>query len=222
MIRTSSLVVERLGRRAVRAKHEFARRHSVAVREADPNLIVVAGTARSGTTWLAELLLQGSRRRLIFEPFRNDRVPLWAHAAHRQYIRPDDPAPEFTEQAGQILAGTFRSDWADQHHTRLLTSGVLVKDIAANLMLKWLHRLSGESPFVLVIRHPGAVAASWEREGYRRTARELFLEQPRLVEDHLAAMHDEMRSPTTCSTSACSSGVWRPFFRCASSLVTSC
>jgi Sulfotransferase family len=184
----------RVGRKAVHAKHQLARRHSVAVGQADPALIFVAGTARSGTTWLAELLLRGSRRRLIFEPFRNDRVPLWSHAAHRQYLRPDDSAPELIEPARKILTGVLRSDWADQHHTRLLTSGVLIKDIAANLMLKWLYRLSERSPFVLVIRHPGGVAASWGREGYRRTARELFLNQSRLIDDHLGAWQDELRS----------------------------
>jgi Sulfotransferase domain len=182
----------RFGRRAVRAKQQFARRHFVTLGNPSPNMIFVAGTARSGTTWLAELLIGVTRRRLIFEPFRNDRVPLWRHAARRQYLRPSNDAPAFRSSAGRILAGDFRNDWTDAYNTRLVTSGTLIKDITANLMLKWLQKQFCHFPLIYLVRHPFAVVASWEREKYLLSPADLFLTQQELVADHLCSFEDAL------------------------------
>jgi hypothetical protein len=169
-------------------KSRMASRHIVSLGRADPDIIFVAGTGRSGTTWLAELLIRSSRRRLVFEPFRNDRVPEWSHAASRQYIRPDDSSSRFLDSARRILDPTFRNEWADYYNERFLTRGRVVKDIRANLMLRWLFEQFGPFPIIFLIRHPGAVAASWRREEWTLPPVNTFFEQHQLVEDHLVAV----------------------------------
>lgn len=185
-----------VGRRAVRkarwAKSRLASGHSVSIGRADPDFIFIAGTGRSGTTWLAELLARNSRRRLVFEPFRNDRVPLWEAASSRQYIRPGDADHELLDRARAILSPHFRNEWADYYNGRLVTRGRIVKDIRANLILRWLYDQLGPFPIVFVIRHPGAVAASWLREGWSIEPSDVFLGQSELIEDHLAHFAPEI------------------------------
>jgi sulfotransferase family protein len=184
----------RAARKGAAMRSRCASRYVVSIGKADPDVIFIAGTGRSGTTWLAELLARGSRRRLIFEPFRNDRVPLWADAATRQYIRPGDSGTTLLEPARQILEGDARNPWFDLYNERILTMGRIVKDIRANLMLRWLYERLGPFPIVYVIRHPGAVAASWRREGWTVSLRGELLSQQRLVEDFLEPVADQMKS----------------------------
>jgi Sulfotransferase family len=186
-------LARRVGRKSAALRSRWASRHFVTLGKADPELIFIAGTARSGTTWLAELLARNSRRRIVFEPFRNDRVPLWERAATWQYIRPDDAENEFLEPARRILNGDFRNEWADYYNERLVTRGRIIKDIRANLMLPWLYEQFGPFPLIYLIRHPAAVAASWMREGWTFSLVNELLSQPQLVEDVLTPVADLIR-----------------------------
>jgi Sulfotransferase family len=174
-------------------RSRLASRHSVNLGKTDPDLIFVAGTGRSGTTWLAEMLTRSSRRRLIFEPFDHGRVPAWPAQHLRQYVRPSDLG-ELYAPAERILAGAFRNEWADRHNERFLTRGRIIKDIRANLLLRWLYGQLGPFPIVLLIRNPAAVVASWLREGWPAPLDELFLRQTDLVDDHLAPFVDHIEA----------------------------
>lgn len=173
-------------------RQKVARRFFVQIGRADPDLVFVAGVGRSGTTWLAEMLAHSSRRRLMFEPFDHERVPLWRQAHAYQYIRPADSDHPLLDDARAILAGDLRSSWVDHLNEHVFTRGRLIKDIRANLMLGWLSRQLGPFPTIFLIRHPGAVAASWEHLGWSTPTAETYLTQPELVEDHLAPFHDEI------------------------------
>ena len=187
-----------LGGRAIRRarliRSRLASRYIVNLGSADPDIIFIAGTGRSGTTWLAELLARRTRRRVIFEPFRNDRVPEWGGAQRRQYIRPDDRASAFLEPARKILDPDFRNEWADSYNERFFTRGRIVKDIRANLMLRWLYEHLGPFPIIFLIRNPGAVATSWLRAGWTFSPADDFLCQNALVEDYLSALRNEIAS----------------------------
>jgi hypothetical protein len=171
----------------------YASRPLVSLGNAEPDLVFIAGTGRSGTTWLAELILRASRRRHLFEPFRNDRVELWSNASSRQYLRADDDRPELLQAATKILNGQTRDRWIDGNNSRIVTKGKLIKDIRANLILSWLRAQFGFFPIILLLRHPGAVAASWQRNAWRGSPVNSFLSQQTLVEDHLAPFEDEIR-----------------------------
>lgn len=183
-------------RRARRIRRRLASRYFISTGSADPDLIFIAGTGRSGTTWLTELVARSTRRRVVFEPFRNDRVPEWSGAESRQYIRPNDRNSAFLEPARKILDPDFRNEWTDSYNERFLTRGRIVKDIRANLMLRWLYEQLGPFPVIYLIRHPGAVAASWLRGGWAFSPADGFLRQRALVHDYLASLREEIVSAT--------------------------
>ena len=75
----------------------------------DNPVLVLTGSGRSGTTWLAEVFASSLGARLVFEPFRPNIVAGLTGLNNRQYLRPEDPAPEFYDGIEAILRGTIRS-----------------------------------------------------------------------------------------------------------------
>ena len=148
--------------------------------------ILVAGTARSGTTWLGDLIASQLPSRILFEPFNPDRVPDYRHFHYFQYMRPGTENPEFYGFAQKVFTGEIRSRWIDHQNEKIISKFRLVKEIRANLALKWLHDNFPEVPIVFIIRHPCAVVLSRMDLGWD-TDRDMapFLSQPHLLEDHL-------------------------------------
>ncbi|MCR4347315.1 MAG: sulfotransferase domain-containing protein [Sulfuricaulis sp.] len=150
--------------------------------------VIIAGSGRSGTTWVLDSLAEANRMRTVFEPLHPVGVPAASRFAHR-YIRPEAQEPELRAFMDRVFSGNMRSLWANYRirpdrfnplrhgpipiylHIRksmqLLRkyvfrrdlSGLIVKFIRANLMLPWLARQYG-FPIILVVRHPCAVVAS--------------------------------------------------------------
>lgn len=147
--------------------------------------VVLAGSGRSGTTWLADMICHSGGYRLIFEPFER-----------RQYLRPGDDREEFLDPAQDILSGKVRSLWSDRFRGGLVFRRRLVKDIRANLMLGWIKAAFPETPVILLLRHPCAVAASRMRLGWRDNLEET-MRQKDLVEDFLAPFEAEIRAAKT-------------------------
>lgn len=149
------------------------------------NTIFIAGTGRSGTTWLEEIVNFGHDHRVLFEPFHAHEIPLVAHWRYRQYLRPDDDDERYLDPARRILSGRVRHPWVDQFNHKHFVTRRLLKDIRANLILFWMRRHFPEIPIILLLRHPCAVAHSKLKLGWR-THLDDFLAQPHLVEDFLA------------------------------------
>jgi hypothetical protein len=147
--------------------------------------VFVAGSGRSGTTWVQELINHARDHRVIFEPFLGSVVPFCRHFERKQYLRATDDSPEFLGPARTILGGDFRNDWTDQYNDRPAYRKRLVKDIRANLLLRWLREHFPTVPIVFLMRHPCAVVASQLRGRWGLKAADL-LRQPRLVDDFLA------------------------------------
>jgi Sulfotransferase family len=146
--------------------------------------VLVAGTGRSGTTWLEDIINFRHDHRILFEPFHSKEVPSLSHWHYRQYLRPAETAERFRAPARRILSGRIRNAWVDQFNTKHFVSKRLVKDIRANLLLGWIHEQFPEIPIVLLIRHPCAVASSKLALGWSTHLAD-FTSQPDLVEDHL-------------------------------------
>jgi hypothetical protein len=147
--------------------------------------VLVAGSGRSGTTWLANILNHHNRYRYVFEPFHPGRTaPAFAP---RQYITPSDRDSGFLIPARAILSGRVRNRWADQYNRKLVARERLVKDIWSNLMLGWLHSSFPDLRMVLILRHPCAVVDSQMRfsgwDWYVDPSH--LLGQKDLMEDHL-------------------------------------
>jgi len=145
---------------------------------------VLAGSGRSGTTWLGEVIGRKHDHRLIFEPLRASRVPAVAHFVHSQYLRPDNTDPRWIEPVERILRGRMRNRWTDHQNHVIVARHRLVKMIRANNLLKWLCGTFGEVRVVWLVRHPCAVASSARTLGWKDHVSEL-LAQTDLVTDHL-------------------------------------
>ena len=140
--------------------------------------VFLAGTGRSGTTWLEDLINFDGSYRVMFEPFHTRRTDVLREWNYRQYLRPTNLDEKFVHPATQILSGKVRSKWIDQFRCRPIVTRRLIKDIRANLILKWIKHNFPEIRIVLLLRHPCAVASSklqqdWEthlEDFWRRTS----------------------------------------------------
>jgi len=153
--------------------------------------ILVAGTARSGTTWLADLIASQIPSRILFEPFNPDLVSDYRPFHYFQYMRPGTENPEFYAFAQKVFTGEIRNRRIDRQNERVFSKIRLIKEIRANLALKWLHDHFSEVPIVFIMRHPCAVILSRMELGWA-TDRDIepFLSQPQLVEDYLGPYLD--------------------------------
>src|SRR5579863_2499993 len=147
--------------------------------------ILLAGTQRSGTTWIADVIDYDGRYRYMYEPFNARRVPLAAAFPYGTYLRPDDVESEHVNPARAILSGRMRHPAVDRTFRRPYYRRRLIKETYANLFLAWLHARFPDVRIALLLRHPCAVAASKVRLGWASMLPELR-EQPQLIADHLA------------------------------------
>lgn len=156
--------------------------------------ILVAGTARSGTTWLADLIASELPSRILFEPFHPELVTDYRGFSYFQYMRPGTEDPEFHGFAQKVFTGEIRNRWVDRQNERIISNFRLIKEIRANLALKWLHDHFPEVPIFFILRHPCAVVLS-RMELHWATDLDIqpFLLQPRLVEDYLGPHLDLIR-----------------------------
>ncbi|MEO1129077.1 MAG: sulfotransferase [Planctomycetota bacterium] len=152
--------------------------------------VLIAGSGRSGTTWLAELVNHRRDCRVLFEPFFAREVPAAAAFHRRQYVRPGDDRPDLAGAARAILGGEVRGPWIDAQTTaRFAYHRRIAKEIRGNLFLPWLRTVMPDMPIILVVRHPCAVIASQVRMGWKAHVRDLP-EQDALLADHLEPHRD--------------------------------
>lgn len=154
--------------------------------------IFLAGTGRSGGTWLSEIINQHNEYRFIFEPFHPKRAPWIKPFGERRYMRPEEHDSAFLDLAQSIVGGRIRHPWTERFNRRLVAHQRLIKEDYANLMMKWLHVNFPGMPLILLLRHPCAVAASFVAHNYKGAVMPL-LDQKKLVEDFLNPYSDEIR-----------------------------
>jgi hypothetical protein len=127
----------------------------------------------------------------MFEPFQSRLVEQFTNFSYFQYMRPDADDAELFSYCNTVCTGTIRHRWIDRQVSVILPEWRLIKDIRANLFLRWLSLRFPEIPIAFVVRHPCAVVQSRLGLGWD-TDRDIapFLEQPDLVADHLADQMD--------------------------------
>lgn len=158
--------------------------------------VLVAGSGRGGTSWLAEAVSAAGGYRYVFEPFHPGKVRAARPFGYRRYLRPHEQRLDLLEPAGRILGGRVRGPWTGRFRRGFVHRRRLIKDIRANLFLAWLAQNFPGMPVVFVLRHPCAVAHSKTKLGWRSRLEE-FLGQPDLVEDFLAPVAEQMRAART-------------------------
>lgn len=185
--------LDRAGRHPWRAARHLPRLWSAGTAFADPHhdaarAVLVAGSARSGTTWLAELLAAGRPVRLVFEPLRRDLVRAARAVPRSYYVPPGTDDPEVEDLLRRILEGRVRSLWSDNHNRCRRAEGRVVKEVRANNLLPLVVRRFGQVPVLWILRHPLAAAYSADQLGMATELDEL-VSQPRLLD----ACSDEQR-----------------------------
>lgn len=133
------------------------------------NTIVVAGVARSGTSWLAELVTTLPEYKLLGEPLaygldRPDHLPL--------YQSPGEANSTLQRRLTEILEGRRPGGWrlgTESRIRRLVRHGqcrrMVTKFIHGNRLLQWLADTFDVRGIILIVRHPCAVVASMQKYG---------------------------------------------------------
>lgn len=131
--------------------------------------IVIAGTARSGSTWLGEVLRTLEGYKFLNEPFMN--TPLET----RTYLGPDEEAPDVLRRyVEDVLNGRLYRSWRwrfqgetvlEKGYEFFTQQKVVVKFTRALRMVRWIDRHFSVRGTLLLIRHPCAVVSSMLRMG---------------------------------------------------------
>jgi len=189
-------------RRAVRHPDMFRRRARRAVspkvafleRNHDPaRSLVVVGSARSGTTWLAEVLAETLHGRLLFEPLRAESVPQARPVRFGHFIDPDAGSDgPVTDVLDKVLAGRIRATWIDEYNTVRFPRCRVVKEIRATNLLPWIVRHYPRSPVVFLLRHPVPSAWSVAQLGWPENLSQ-FIGQPSLMQGPMAPFETLIR-----------------------------
>lgn len=160
--------------------------------------IIVAGVARSGTTWLAEMLRSQAPLRIMFEPFNSRHVAAFKDFPFHTYRRPECEDRHLESFTRTVLSGRIKDpNWIDRQVDCLRPRGRVIKDVRICLFLRWIHHRFPRVPLVFIVRHPCAVVASHLKLGWSTDEDvDSMLAQPELVEDLLLPHLELVRKRT--------------------------
>jgi hypothetical protein len=148
---------------------------------------VLAGSGRSGTSWLAEMLVAALDYRYLWEPFHPDQWPVLQGLlpGRSPFLPPEEENPRLEAVVEQVLSGHLNRPWVNSRSPlgRLRPyPGRVIKDIRINGMLAWMVRHFPEPHYLLVFRHPYAVVQSRVQLGWD-AALQHYQQQPQLMEE---------------------------------------
>lgn len=147
------------------------------------------GDGRSGTTFVANLINYHRQFREMFEPFHPGFVEVMQGFPMHHYIRPGSQDPEMKNIAEAIFSGRLVDSFVDSSSTRLFYKNIIIKDIFANLLARWVLEQLPERKIkpVLLVRNPFAVALSKfkKRSWNWMTNPADFFQQQDLMDDYL-------------------------------------
>ncbi|TVQ02939.1 MAG: hypothetical protein EA359_10720 [Balneolaceae bacterium] len=152
------------------------------------NPVWIIGSGRSGSTWLLELIGSQQTYRILFEPFHSKYVTEANFLKNHFYLRPGDVHPEMEHLSKIIFTGNCNFKRVDMYNRSKFYTGLLIKDIYANLFAKWVYEKFPDLKIIYLIRHPCEVAVSkyitrnfkWLEDP------SVLLQQKDLYEDYLA------------------------------------
>lgn len=136
--------------------------------------IVIAGTPRSGTTWLMEVFAAIPGYTYLYEPIN----PIWFPKIRgvgfqsRTYLPPDTDWLEGKDYLEKTFTGRvfsllppYKSEPEPIMH-RLLGNKLIVKFVRLNRLLPWVAKRFQLRGIFFIIRHPCAVVASQLKTGF--------------------------------------------------------
>ncbi len=141
--------------------------------------ILIFGSTRSGSTWLAELISSVSGHIQIFEPMNADYIKpaRQIHIKRNMYLTKKDRWDKGKQYFEQVLSGKIISPWLCSQippKDVFNSDRLVVKFVRGNMLLDWLTSEMDLLPPVLVIRHPCATIASQLHKGWTPDKRVLL------------------------------------------------
>lgn len=150
------------------------------------DVVFLASSARSGSTWVQNIISSSDSFRVMFEPFWNEKTKILSHWNTRQYINKYDKNNEYYKSVKNIIDGNIRSTWIDSDNISYLPRKRLIKDVRANLFLAWLKRSFPNIKIVYLLRNPFSVAKSYMRLGWSNVDLNRLTKQKDLMENHFS------------------------------------
>ena len=150
--------------------------------------IIIAGSARSGTSWLSEVISKTFRYRLLFEPDHENHVPKAKELLTDKFIETEINKP-LHRFLTKIFNNRLDNNWIAQNSNRkykihllpLLPKKYIIKLIRSNLAIKHINE-DYNIPVVFIIRNPYEVIFSQNRVKFPWLYNlSYFQEQPDLV-----------------------------------------
>jgi hypothetical protein len=167
-----------------KTKNKIARNFFIDFSDDYRDSILLAGSGRSGTTWVSDIINYDNEYRYIFEPFHPRRVDFSKEFGHRKYIHPEKKDTKLREKFKYILNGGLRSSWSDYYNKKIFANKRLIKEIRINLCLKWIKNNFHKIPIVLLIRNPFPTSISKDKFNLHTDLND-YLIQEDLMNDHL-------------------------------------
>jgi len=168
------------------------------------NIIIISGTGRSGTTWIAKIFEKLLHYRILFEPFIPELVKEFKQFKYKPYIRQNAYEPDLKYFMQQLLDGNISNKWVDKIKPNFKPKGLIIKTIRANYFLKWIRNNFPKIPIIYIIRHPCGVVNSWEKLKWGSEDINSLLNQKLLINDHLYTfLNIFQNSNSTLSRNTC-------------------
>jgi len=120
---------------------------------AGDDVVLISGSGRSGTSWLANICNYKNDFRYIFEPLNPKKLRT---KKNKWALSVDDSS----SQMQSMLNGQVSNSWVNSRNRKLFAKRRLIKEIRTNLMLDWIINKSPNTKIIVIIRNPLAVAAS--------------------------------------------------------------
>ena len=127
--------------------------------------VLLLGSARSGTTWLAQNISDQCKLRLVFEPFTSTQNSRWS-LPDRTFVAPECENKQINTAIEQILNGSIKNRWTDQFNLQIWSNKRIIKEVRCNLLIPYLIRFFPETNILFLTRHPFDVATSRMKLGW--------------------------------------------------------
>lgn len=132
--------------------------------------IIITGSARSGTSWLAETISKTFRYRLLFEPDHENHVPNAKELLCDKLIEPAKKHKKLDAFLIKIFSNKLDNNWIAQNSNRKykmhlwpwLPKKFVIKLIRSNLGIKYINK-KFQVPVIHIVRNPYDVIFSQNR-----------------------------------------------------------
>ncbi|WP_163538997.1 sulfotransferase [Gracilibacillus sp. YIM 98692] len=169
---------------STRINRQFYRTFTIDKNNNYRNSVLLAGSGRSGTTWVSNIINYDNEYRYMFEPFHPDKVAEFKDFGFHKYIRENTNDDVLLKRMESVLTGSIKNKWIDGLNKRIVSDKRLIKVIRGNLFLKYISRKFPEIPIVFLMRHPCAVTNSRIKLNWRDHLDDL-LKQEEVMKDFL-------------------------------------